>query len=333
MKRALAILIVSSELSFGQQVPLQSIVEHFTNTKCSICASRNPGFYTNLNNHPSILHLSIHPSSPYSTCPLSQQNTIDNDARTNFYGIYGGTPRLVINGNVISTSANYSSASIFTPYVGLTSSFLLKTSQIKIGTDSIQTTVKIYKKDTSSLTSASLFIGLVEDSIFINGGNGETSHFNVLRRSPTTSNGVAVSLPLSITDSITVKKTSYINPLWNQNRMYSIGILQHSTTKKVIQTGKSSLLSLSSGLQELTSQSNIILYPNPATDVISFLAEHTDNYSFTVFNSNGDRIKTGIVNSDHAINVSDLSSGFYIIHLSNQKQSCRKIISIQRTDR
>jgi hypothetical protein len=318
MRKALAILIVLSNLSYAQQVPLQSIVEHFTNTKCSICASRNPGFYTNLNNHPSVLHLSIHPSSPYSACPLSQQNTIDNDARTNYYGIYGGTPRLVINGTIISNSANYSSASIFTPYLGLTSSFVLKASQIKKGNDSIETTVKIYKKDTSSLTSASLFMGLVEDSVFVNGGNGETSHFNVLRKSPTTSNGIIITLPLLINDSVTVKKTSYINAFWNQNRIYSLGILQHSSTKKVIQTGKTNLLSATSGLQELVSPTSIIL------------TENSDSYSFSVFNSNGGMVKTGVINSDRMINVSDLSTGLYIIHLSNQKQSFRKIISIQK---
>jgi hypothetical protein len=57
------------------QVAKKTIVEHFTNTKCSICASRNPGFHTNLNANPAIQSISIHPSSPYSTCFLSQQNT------------------------------------------------------------------------------------------------------------------------------------------------------------------------------------------------------------------------------------------------------------------
>jgi hypothetical protein len=34
------------------QVTKKIIVEHFTNTKCSVCASRNPGFHTNLNVNP-----------------------------------------------------------------------------------------------------------------------------------------------------------------------------------------------------------------------------------------------------------------------------------------
>lgn len=101
------LLFIGLSSSLFAQVPRNIIVEHFTNTKCSVCASRNPGFQTNLNAHPDVRQISIHPSSPYSTCLLSQQNTVDNDARTNYYGVYGGTPRLVINGTVISASVNY----------------------------------------------------------------------------------------------------------------------------------------------------------------------------------------------------------------------------------
>ena len=102
---AIAILFFC-QLAFSQ-VPKKAVVEHFTNTNCSVCASRNPGFYTNLNMQTGVLNLAVHPSSPYPNCLLYQQNATANDARTNYYGIYGSTPRLVINGNVISSAANY----------------------------------------------------------------------------------------------------------------------------------------------------------------------------------------------------------------------------------
>ncbi len=176
------------------QVPLQSVVEHFTNTKCGICTNRNPGFYSNLNSTSGVLHLSIHPSAPYATCALSQQNTVDNNAHTNYYGVYGSTPRLVINGDVISTSANYSASSLFTPYLGLTSSFSLKSSQTLVGTDSVRSTIVIKKAAASTTTTASLFIDLAEDTVFFNGGNGEVTHYNVLRKSPSTASGITVTL-------------------------------------------------------------------------------------------------------------------------------------------
>ncbi|HTN16524.1 MAG TPA: hypothetical protein VL092_02510, partial [Chitinophagaceae bacterium] len=75
------------------QVPLNSVVTHFTNTKCSVCASRNPGFHKNTAAHAEVTLLSVHPSSPYAACVLSKQNTVDNDALTKKWGVYGATPR------------------------------------------------------------------------------------------------------------------------------------------------------------------------------------------------------------------------------------------------
>src|SRR5688572_14710898 len=94
----LSILVVST----FAQTPRQVIVEHFTNTRCSICASKNPGFYSLLHgSYPQVLHIAYHPSAPYSNCYFSLQNPTENNSRTNYYGVYGSTPRAVIQGNVI----------------------------------------------------------------------------------------------------------------------------------------------------------------------------------------------------------------------------------------
>ena len=77
------------------QVPRKILVEHFTNTLCSFCASRNPGFYSNLNNQSDVIHLSIHSGTPYTQCLLYQQNASPSDARRFYYGITG-TPALAI---------------------------------------------------------------------------------------------------------------------------------------------------------------------------------------------------------------------------------------------
>ena len=101
------------------QVLQTVVVEHFTNTRCGICASRNPGLFNNLAANPKILHIAVHPSSPYSTCLLNQHNKVENDARTNFYGIYGGTPRIVINGTVMNGS--FTSSTLFDTFKTKTS--------------------------------------------------------------------------------------------------------------------------------------------------------------------------------------------------------------------
>ena len=193
------------------QVPKKVVVEHFTNTKCSICASRNPGFYTNLNSQTGVIHLAIHPSSPYAACFLSMHNPIENDGRTNYYGIYGGTPRLVIQGTVISSSVNYSSASIFTPYLGQTSPASIKIYQYKYGNDSIRSRIVIKTEATHTLTNLSLFVALAEDTINYTGSNGESVHYDVFRKSYTGTSGISVTLPAVVGDSVVYIKSSPTN--------------------------------------------------------------------------------------------------------------------------
>src|SRR5215207_809064 len=97
---AASLLIAISAVA---QVPKKIMVEHFTNTKCPVCTARNPGFYANFNSQPNVLHLAVHPSQPYSACLLYQQNAAENNLRTQYYsGVFGSTPRLVINGNIIA---------------------------------------------------------------------------------------------------------------------------------------------------------------------------------------------------------------------------------------
>src|SRR5947209_5088976 len=85
------------------QSPRTVVIEHLTNSACSICASKNPAFYQTLSgySYPQVLHLSIHPSSPHPNCFFSQQNPTENDARTMYYNAFGYTPVIVINGQVL----------------------------------------------------------------------------------------------------------------------------------------------------------------------------------------------------------------------------------------
>src|SRR5580765_1346486 len=107
----------------AQPVPRTTVVEHFTNTFCSVCASRNPGFYSNLAAFPDVLHISIYPSAPYPACPFNQMNKAEQDARANYYGVLGATPRLVINGTPISANTQYTDPAIFG--AGQTSDFAM----------------------------------------------------------------------------------------------------------------------------------------------------------------------------------------------------------------
>lgn len=143
------------------QVEQQVVLEHFTNTKRSVCASssKNPALNSNLQNHPNVIRITYHPSSPYSTCIFNQHNVSGNDDRTNQYSIYGATPRLVIQGEVISPNQNFSDANLFSDYYGELSPVLLNVFIDSVTNDS--TYVKVVATTVATLTSTNSVLYLV----------------------------------------------------------------------------------------------------------------------------------------------------------------------------
>ncbi len=320
----LAVLTVTA---YSQQLPLISVVEHFTNTRCSICQNRNPGFNSNVSEHPDILRLSIHPSAPYSSCILSQQNTVANDARTNYYGIYGGTPRLVINGNVISPSADYAESTLFDPYQNLYSSFAVTMLVNRTGVDSLNYQVVIKKVDDSSISNAILFSGNAEDTVFVNGGNGELEHYNVVRYAVQEN----ITLPTLVGDSILINKNVWINTIWNADRISAFALLQNMSDMKLIQSGKSALLSsIVLGLNDTKEKLALNFFPNPATDLIYINEE--ENYTYQITNSLGQVIQSGNTSKDNPISIEKITSGIYYITFSNSKKikSSSSLLNISR---
>jgi hypothetical protein len=312
------------------QVTKKTIVEHFTNTKCSVCASRNPGFHTNLNANPAIQSISIHPSSPYSTCFLSQQNTSDNDARTNYYGVFGGTPRLIINGSIIPTSQNYADAAMFTPFVS-TSNFTISIKQFSVGADSIRSEIVIKRIAMGAPTgTASLFAGLVEDTVFGNGGNGEAQHYNVLRRALLTPQGQIVNLPINMGDSIIVNKTENFNPIWNTSRIRTVAILQEEISKLVIQSELSSTAQIgaATSIKTNTDIKLFDIYPNPASQYITVLGNEQKVINYELSNQFGQVMLKGKISNQQGINVSALSDGIYFVKFSDEGEvsTCKIVV-------
>lgn len=326
-KTTLTLLLVLSITSIlSAQVSKKIIVEHFTNTKCGICASRNPGFYTNYNNQSNALHLSVHPSSPYPNCLLYQQNAIENDARTNYYSIFGSTPRLVINGNVIPASTNYGNASIFTPYQSLTTPASLRIEQEKYGTDSIRTTVIVKTESAHSFGALSLFVCLAEDTVFYSGGNGETMHRDVFRKALSQVAGISLNLPQTIGDSLVYSFLTLNNPVWNFSRIYSMAILQESGSKNTVQAEAvpANFNSVTTGLFDNEETFTVKINPNPASTSIT-LETQSFPVNFSLIDLEGRMILQEIINQEKQfIDIATLSPGIYIIQLQSQNGTVSK---------
>lgn len=255
------------------QVPQTVVVEHFTNTLCSICANRNPGFYTNLASHPDVLHIAYHPSSPYSACIFNQHNVSENDGRTNYYGIYGGTPRLVVQGNIISTGANYSASALFDTVSGHTAPLLVRVKQWEINTDSARLEVVIRDMSGSfNWTAYSVFIGIAEEPILYAAPNGENLHHDVFRKALTPVNGNALSSYTVTGDSIVISTGFAYHAGWTREHIFGYAIVQHSTTRIAIQAGHSQTASVS-GLPEENDPMRLLLQNNVVSDYLVVLSD------------------------------------------------------------
>ena len=313
----LLLLIVSQTRA---QVPLKMVVEHFTNTKCGVCASRNPAFYTNLNTQAAYTYLSIHPSSPYNTCVLSQQNTLANDARTNQYGIYGGTPRLVVNGNVVAANANYAQNAIFANQNNQQTPFTIQIQQQKYGNDSIKSRIVVRNVATHNYTSAQLFVGLAEDTVSYNGGNGEATHYNVLRKALTAPTGNLITLPNSPTDSVVFTATTPKESAWYFRRIYTVAILQQTNTKIVLQSNSinPTQQTIFTATETFLPKRSFSSYPNPVNDFLNVESDG-DKGVLALTNNVGELVFTTYLDEKQQIDTKSLPIGVYFLHLRNEK--------------
>lgn len=313
------VVVITNAIITSAQIQRTSVVEHFTNTSCSVCANNNNGFYNVINNYSNTIHLSFHPSSPYRNDFFNQQNQAENDARTNFYGVYGGTPRLVVNGSVISNSNLNNTLSVA---ASAKSNFQVTVTQEQISASNFDINIAIKKIASENLSSALLFAGVLEDTIFQPTNNGENVHYNVFRKALSAINGTNVSLPLNIGDSI-ITSYSYSAPAnWNASRLHTVAVLQNSD-KTLINSAKSlNIAADPTGIS--TVQFNIFrVFPNPVKSGTFFIS--IEAIELKMYNYYGQLLKSmNNVLPNQEIVVNDLDKGVYIIlvkHNGNHYQN------------
>lgn len=324
---ALAILTTASDLS--AQVAKRVFLEHHTNTRCGNCASRNPDLKANVANNSDVLYMSIHPSSPYASCIFSQHNKADNDGRTNYNGVFGATPRIVINGT--RSTLPFSSNVLFSPYQNLTTEIDLKSEIEYHGTDSIKVSVEIETVASHSYGSELLFVALVEGTVNYNAPNGETEHTNVLRKALTDASGDAISLPVNVGEKSSLEFYASIHSEWNASRMKAIVVVQKAADRDLIQGDDSESLGTAGGpnlLSETTKESSFKVFPNPASDQIILEGLAEEPFEYRLLNARGQLLVSGSSVGRKNLKVTNLNRGLYFIELRDQKniQSQRVVL-------
>ncbi|MBK8954488.1 MAG: Omp28-related outer membrane protein [Saprospiraceae bacterium] len=208
-------------------------MEHFTNTRCGVCAATNPGYYNLLNNYKDKYHhISIHPPIPYSACLLYQANKDDQNQRSNFYGILG-TPTIVFNGTT-KKSASSVNASFMDAEIK-------KESPIQIlvkdaGTDMRISNIEIKTLGTKPAGKYRIYAAIVERVLQYASPNGEKVHYDVFRDFASDAGGDEIDLS-NQGGSVAKSFTYTLQPSWVPNQIYTLVWVQEETTKEILNSG------------------------------------------------------------------------------------------------
>jgi hypothetical protein len=331
MKNVISILsFLVLNVSLLAQVPKNIVVEHFTNTVCSICATKNPQLNDNLSNNTNLLRISYHPSSPYSSCLLNQHNVSGNDARTNYYNVYGATPRIVIQGNVESPSINFSNSTIFDDYKDeftyLKLNLILDSTSIA---DSIKLRVmtQLVSPIPVGVNSHSLYVGIAEDTIFYSSPNGESTHKNVFRKALNGNSGSIISIPVIVGDSIVKEYTLAKDSEWNIGRVFGYAIVQDPISKSVKQVASSSFVFDNTLLSvESKNSESLELLITQSSDLLRIETSGVENEStYKIYGINGELVLKGShFNNLSLISISILPSSLYILKIEGEKGGVSK---------
>ena len=330
LQHIIALVLILIGQSAFTQTPKKVIVEHFTNTRCGICASssKNPAFYTNLENHPGALHISYHPSSPYSNCLFSQHNPAENDGRANYYNTFGSTPDLVVQGVLKPTSIAFSSPDVFAQYLNQISEVAIEILQTKTTDETIEATITITTMEAHNYIGTELLVGVAEKLVEYAAPNGEQEHHDVFRKALTAIEGDAVTLP-AIGESISFTYTVGNNADWDFDQMFVYAILNDSENREVIQSEAALPTDNMTALEDFEVLTDLQVFPNPASDVLNISLQTTGLSSVVLFDISGAILIRQQFQSKTRVDLSSLASGIYHVKIESEEGSAiRKVVVV-----
>jgi hypothetical protein len=306
------ILLFTAPLSMvAQNVKKYVLLEHFTNTRCGICASSNPDFFIaiNVENNKNVHHMSIHSSIPYADCKLYGANKTEQDARAMFYDL-PGTPRVSVNGAALANVANFTANSIQT--------FAVETSPLSVivtETTGASRTATVKLKTVGVLPTGThkLNVAIVEKKVDYAGPNGEAVHYNVFRK---WLNNADVTLG-ALNAEITATYNYTLDASWNAAQIYVLAFVQNNTSKAVINSG--TRFDVTSATDEPSVDAQVSVSPNPTKEKIFLSFDKITPQYLTVSNTVGQVVErvNALNSTGYELNMSNYPSGIYFIKLKS----------------
>lgn len=311
------LMLAASALAAQTSAKKYVLIEHFTNSNCSNCGSKNPAFYNLIDDYPNdIHHISIHPPIPYASCALYQANKTENSARAGFYNIFG-TPSVALNGELQPISSPLLTLVTLQNYLDQTSPMWVQVSESGPA-NARQGIVKLHSLSAVPGSGYKLYVALVEKTLEYKGTNSETVHHDVFRDMLTDVAGVDIT-PAAAGQSIQFTYNYDVTP-WNDNEMYLLAWVQKSDNKEVLNSGTRFDPALT-GTHDVTVQT-VRVRPNPVTDQALVQIGDDRAESLEVFSANGQRVTAAFENQPAgtvAVSAASLAPGIYFLKMRGEK--------------
>jgi len=316
------VLAVLLSLPILSQVEKKVIIEHFTNSRCGICASRNPAFYQTLEDFPQVLHVAYHPSSPYPTCVFNQHNPSENDNRAYFYGVYGGTPRAVIQGEVIPVQNPLISSEQISARLGQSADYRVTVSNTQVTGNTYKLSVEIERVSGNEYETILVFAGLAEEEVNYEAPNGENLHHDVFRKR-------LFYDTANVNPAGTSKTWEFeysMHPDWVNDEIYGYVVVQDMLSQKVKQSA-SSIDSPSAIIGNTIKEIRGLFYPNPVAESFTIRSEYVSKIEkVELFSMVGIKVKE--FTNTSSMNISDLPDGMYFAKITDsfKKQYSTRLV-------
>jgi hypothetical protein len=314
MKKALALafgLFLAATSAFGQAKRF-ALLEHFTNTLCSTCASLNPGMFSTIQveSNTDLHHISYHWQVPYTNCVYYQANPTPQNERAAYYGV-PGSPRVSLNGASNTSTSNITTSAV--QAAALTSPISIKVSETTAASGTRTATVKIKGVGTIPTGTYKLHIAVVEKKTNYASPNGETVHYNVFRKFLTASGGNDITL----TASEQLIFFDYVPDLATSSQLYVVAWVQSVPTKEVLNSG--TRFDPTTATEEPSVDSQVALSPNPTTGKTTVFFDKLTPQYLTVQNVSGQTIEdVKLSNStSYELNMSNFAAGIYIVKIKS----------------
>lgn len=314
------LLLTASAVHAQTSAKRYVLIEHFTNSRCSVCASKNPAFHTLISQYPNdIHHISIHPPIPYSSCAFYQANPSENNARSNFYNV-DGTPRVALNGTLIPAGSQLLPPATLQTYLNQTSPVWVQVSESGPANARVAT-AKIHSLDQVPAGNFKLFAAVVEKEVAAPPppNNGEQLHHNVFRDMLTDINGTDfIFAPAG--QSVEYTFNYAVNPAWDADEIYLLAWVQNPVTKEVLNSG-ARFDPVLTGTNDVHTQT-IQMYPNPVSDIALARIGEDVARQVEIFAANGQRVTTTFENQEVgtvSVPTTTLAAGIYFVKITGEK--------------